>query len=835
MLPLFLELLESRDLPSAVTIDVSQVLRSVNPQLLGVNVNWWDAALNTAQTQQLVQNAGLTLFRFPGGSSSDEWHFNAPPSYNGEGTTASMARFIASVNGGGMVTLNYGTGSPQEAAAFLAYLNAVPTNATPLGQGEQWSAAGSSWTLQDWKTAGYWAGLRAATPLAQDDGFNFLRLGRAAPFGFHFFEVGNEVYGNWETDQHGQGGDPGTAHDPATYVAFARQFAGYASQVDPSISIGLATDSPGSAWTSGILQQCVSQGFLPGFLSDHSYMEAPGQENDAFLLLHTATDSTGQDPNDPLDWAVRATAFRTVLNQVLGSNAARVELLATEFNSVYANPGKQTTSLVNGLFVADSLGALLQTEYNAAIIWGLRNSWEAGNNNSASLYGWRQGGDYGLLGTGQGLAPATGDYVPYPSYFAEQLVAKMVHPGDSVVRASSSDPSLSVYAVHEAMGHLDLLVINKSAGSVLTGSFQITGFQPAGQAQVWQYGKAQDTAQSQTTDGHSALASFTSALSLTGSSFSYSFPAYSMTVLDLGTAPPPVNHPPTIKTSARATPSPVTGQTATLKVLGADDGGEANLTYTWGVTGTPPAPVTFSVNGTNAAKTTTATFSQAGTYSLQVTITDAGGLSIASSVKVQVNQTLSRIVLTPASPSVFTWSTQQFTATALDQFGNPLAHPPSFSWSAAGGGTISSSGLYRTPATPTSVTVQASRSGISGKTAVTVVTNPAAYVQAAFSVVYSWSNGFTANITLTNTGTTSISDWVLQFNFSTTITTLWNATLLSHSGSRYLVQNVSYDATIAPGQSITFGFNAFRSFNFGKPSGYVLNGVPLPGSPGNPA
>ena len=43
--------------------------------------------------------------------------------------------------------------------------------------------------------------------------------------------------------------------------------------------------------------------------------------------------------------------------------------------------------------------------------------------------------------------------------------------------------------------------------------------------------------------------------------------------------------------------------------------------------------MTFSVNGTNAAKNTTATFSQAGAYSFTVTITDAGGLTATSSVR----------------------------------------------------------------------------------------------------------------------------------------------------------------------------------------------------------
>ena len=44
------------------------------------------------------------------------------------------------------------------------------------------------------------------------------------------------------------------------------------------------------------------------------------------------------------------------------------------------------------------------------------------------------------------------------------------------------------------------------------------------------------------------------------------------------------NASPTVTTAASATPSTVTGTTTVLSVLGADDGGEANLTYTWAAT-----------------------------------------------------------------------------------------------------------------------------------------------------------------------------------------------------------------------------------------------------------
>jgi plastocyanin len=115
------------------------------------------------------------------------------------------------------------------------------------------------------------------------------------------------------------------------------------------------------------------------------------------------------------------------------------------------------------------------------------------------------------------------------------------------------------------------------------------------------------------------------------------------------------NQSPTVATAASASPSTVTGTTTNLSVLGADDGGEVNLRYTWSSTG--PAAVTYSANGTNAAKNSTATFTQPGNYTFTVTIADAAGLTTTSTVIVTVqapNQ--APTMATPASASLFTFT-----------------------------------------------------------------------------------------------------------------------------------------------------------------------------------
>ena len=135
---------------------------------------------------------------------------------------------------------------------------------------------------------------------------------------------------------------------------------------------------------------------------------------------------------------------------------------------------------------------------------------------------------------------------------------------------------------------------------------------------------------------------------------------------------------PTIATAAAASPSTVTGTTTALSVLGSDDAGASTLTYTWAVTGSPPAPVAFSANGSNAAQDTTATFTAPGIYNFTVTAIDGFGLEATSSVSVTVISTLTSITVSPASAALSAGGGQQFTATGLDQFGNALATPADF-------------------------------------------------------------------------------------------------------------------------------------------------------------
>lgn len=134
----------------------------------------------------------------------------------------------------------------------------------------------------------------------------------------------------------------------------------------------------------------------------------------------------------------------------------------------------------------------------------------------------------------------------------------------------------------------------------------------------------------------------------------------------------------------------VTDTAVSLAVMAGDDGGEPALTYTWSATG--PAPVVFSANANNAAKSTVATFMVPGVYALTVIVSDAPGLSITATSSVEVIATAVTVVVLPEVAATTPGGTVAFSASAQDQFGAVV--PEGATWTVSGGGTIDPQGRF---------------------------------------------------------------------------------------------------------------------------------------------
>ncbi|MEU1053612.1 glycoside hydrolase family 18 chitinase [Streptomyces sp. NPDC005876] len=123
---------------------------------------------------------------------------------------------------------------------------------------------------------------------------------------------------------------------------------------------------------------------------------------------------------------------------------------------------------------------------------------------------------------------------------------------------------------------------------------------------------------------------------------------------------------------------------------------------------------------------------------------------------------------------------------------------------------------------------------------------PAATTATAATATYAktqdWGAGFEGKWTVKNTGTTSISSWTVEWDFpsGTKVTSAWDATV-TNSGDHWTAKNLGWNGTLAPGASVSFGFNGSGS---GSPAGCKLNGgscdgtsVPgdaAPSAPGTP-
>ncbi len=255
-------------------------------------------------------------------------------------------RLAASLGVGTVITVNYGTGRDRSGAlsanaslsqkvkravAWVAYLNGDPADTRPIGMDDEGN---------DWKSVGYWAKKR-------------VDRGHVAPYAVRYWEIGNEIYGGWETGN-------------TTVRRYAQDFIVFATimkAIDPSIKVGAvswvephyqgAADG-GDEWATTLIQIAGDQ---IDFLALHPYYPAVSRSQVSY------TSST---------WfaATMAAAQRVIsdlrgIRNVLAANSQRagqIELAITEYGILpfdSADP-RDYSNLAAGLYHADLLMALVK-------------------------------------------------------------------------------------------------------------------------------------------------------------------------------------------------------------------------------------------------------------------------------------------------------------------------------------------------------------------------------------------------------------------------------------------------------------------------------------------
>jgi hypothetical protein len=510
-----------------IVINVGTPVQTVDNRVFGLNTAVWNTYNTTfgyGQVIGLLQQANTQVFRYPGGSTADTFHWqdttltnplldshglpttvpDTNPAHNqddsGFGTTFDDFALMANTLGAqAFITLNYGSGSVSEGAAWLTYSNITKH------------------------------------------------------YGFKYWEVGNECYGAWEMDGN-KNTSNGYTHDAVAYADLFAQYYTALKAIDPTIKLGAVVDSPiqdgveqrevvnnpttgqsHGGWGPVMFVEMLKKGVVPDFVIYHRYEQNPGSESDSGVLQ--AASSPNGDP-----WSRDAANMRVMLNQYFGPTVGpTIEMDCTENNSVNTNPGKQSVSLVNGLYMADSVGSILQTEFKSLVWWDTFNGQiDSGSNDSSTLYGWRQFGDYGIMDAG-----VTGG--PYPTYYVHKLLSHFARGGDTIVQATVSndydnfDFLVAAYAAKRLDGSLSIMVINKDPSNAWTGNFTINGFPSLpSTATVYSYGIPQDNA-AQTAPDTAAADIQTTTMTGISPAFSATFPAYSVSILTMAPPPPTIS------------------------------------------------------------------------------------------------------------------------------------------------------------------------------------------------------------------------------------------------------------------------------------------------------
>ncbi len=413
---------------------------------------------------------GFHLVRWPGGSESDAYHWQTNSVCDGQGYVYPASTFDAFAN-------DVVKPAKLDVAITLNYGSNAACNA---GGDPSEAAAWAAYAKAHGDVVRWWT-------------------------------VGNEQFGSWEYDLHAK------PHDPATYAnAVATGYYPQVKAADPNAQVGVVVGgSSYPAWDQTVLKSAKYD-----FVEFHYYAQAPGSESDAYLLGQGVTDFAN---------AVASVRSEMTQNGVPSS----VPIYVGELNSVYANPGKQTVSITNGLFAGMAVAELMkQSGVTMATWWLAYGGCNTGTNDSSSLYGWQSFGAYTLFSDGGGECgsniPAA---TPFPDARAYALLVDFA-PAGSISRTAqlaSGVKNVRAYA-DTSPGRDAVLLFNLNESAPVSLALRVehatkTSF--AG-TQIT-YGRAQyDQSKSGAWPGP-----VTQSLGTVGTQFTVTLPAWSMSVVEL--------------------------------------------------------------------------------------------------------------------------------------------------------------------------------------------------------------------------------------------------------------------------------------------------------------
>jgi hypothetical protein len=432
----------AQTLTDSVTVNATAGLGTIPSGAIGLNTAVYDGYMNDTPIPGLLKAAGIDALRYPGGSYSDIYNWQTGTAEGGGyvAPDTSFSDFMTTAKAAGaapIITVNYGTGTPALAAAWV------------------------SSALSNSDNVAYW-------------------------------EVGNEVYGNgtyganWEADAHCDtsssggpvtiGSEPSQTYNcgPSTYAANVAQYMTAMHAANPNAKVCAILTTPGF-WPDGVTNSQTSpepwnQTVLTALGSSVQCMIVhyyPGGSSAAGMLT------------DPQDIAGIVSTLRSEITQYAGiSNAASVPILVTETNS-----SVDMDTQPAALFGADMYMTWLENGATNVDWWNEHN----GAGTISTVDGVTDYGDQGIFSNASSSSGSTepAAETPFAPYYGIEMLTKLGSAGDEMVTSTSGNSLVRVHAVRATDGSLNVLIDNEDPSNSYTVSLAYNGFTPNGSPTVY--------------------------------------------------------------------------------------------------------------------------------------------------------------------------------------------------------------------------------------------------------------------------------------------------------------------------------------------------------------